>query len=161
MSVRASASLAAIEREYRDHFAAFLRVAAAIAGEDAGRDAVQEAFVAAVKGRRKYRGDAPLEAWLWRIVVNSARKQATRRNTDIADLERPDVAVDDAVDTSGIRAEIGHLPERQRYVLFLRYFADLDYASIAAVLDMAPGTVGATLHAAHDALRPRVEVERR
>jgi DNA-directed RNA polymerase specialized sigma24 family protein len=41
--------------------------------------------------------------------------------------------------------------------LFLRYYADLDYASIAAALDIAEGTVGATLNAAHVALRRSLE----
>jgi DNA-directed RNA polymerase specialized sigma24 family protein len=52
-----------------------------------------------------------------------------------------------------LRARITLLPERQRLVLFLRYHADLDYASIATALQVAPGTVAATLHAAHAALR--------
>ena len=45
------------------------------------------------------------------------------------------------------------LPERQRLVVFLRYFADLDYREIAEALDVKVGTVSATLHAAHAALR--------
>ena len=38
-------------------------------------------------------------------------------------------------------------------VVFLRYFADLDYRSIARALDIEVGTVSATLHAAHATLR--------
>jgi RNA polymerase sigma factor (sigma-70 family) len=41
------------------------------------------------------------------------------------------------------------LPERQRTVVFLRYFADLGYRTIAETLDVEVGTVSATLHAAH------------
>ena len=43
--------------------------------------------------------------------------------------------------------------ERQRLAVFLRYFADLDYRSIATALDVAVGTVSATLATAHAALR--------
>jgi DNA-directed RNA polymerase specialized sigma24 family protein len=42
-------------------------------------------------------------------------------------------------------------------VLFLRYFADLDYRAIASVLGVTPGTVGSTLNAAHAALRRQLE----
>jgi DNA-directed RNA polymerase specialized sigma24 family protein len=42
-------------------------------------------------------------------------------------------------------------------VAFLRYYADLDYEGIASVLGIAPGTVAATLNAAHAALRERLE----
>ena len=55
-------------------------MAAAIAGDrELGRDAVQEAFAAAVRKRRSYRGDGTLEAWVWRIVVNAARDARRRR----------------------------------------------------------------------------------
>jgi RNA polymerase sigma factor (sigma-70 family) len=48
---------------------------------------------------------------------------------------------------------IGLLPDRQRLVVFLRYYADLDYRSIAEILGVARGTLAATLHAAQEQLR--------
>jgi len=41
--------------------------------------------------------------------------------------------------------------------LFLRYYADLDYRAIATALEIRTGTVSATLHAAHAALRDALE----
>jgi Sigma-70, region 4 len=41
---------------------------------------------------------------------------------------------------------IRELPERQRLVLFLRYYGDLDYRGIARAPDVRVGTVSATLH---------------
>jgi RNA polymerase sigma factor (sigma-70 family) len=58
---------------------------------------------------------------------------------------------------SEVRALLARLPERQRLVLFLRYYADLDYDAIATALGISSGTVGATLHAAHAALRPHIQ----
>jgi RNA polymerase sigma factor (sigma-70 family) len=49
------------------------------------------------------------------------------------------------------------LPERQRLVLFLRYYADLSYTQIGAALGLRTGTVSATLAAAHRTLRARLE----
>ena len=43
---------------------------------------------------------------------------------------------------------MGKDPQRQREIVFLHYYADLDYASIAEALEISPGTVGATLNAA-------------
>jgi RNA polymerase sigma factor (sigma-70 family) len=60
-------------------------------------------------------------------------------------------------DADAVLGEIGRLPERQRLALFLRYYADLDYAAIADVLGVRPGTVAATLNAAHTTLRRRLE----
>jgi DNA-directed RNA polymerase specialized sigma24 family protein len=53
------------------------------------------------------------------------------------------------------------LPERQRLVLFLRHYADLDYGSIAVALSISDGTVAATLHAAHSRLRELLSEVRR
>jgi RNA polymerase sigma factor (sigma-70 family) len=52
---------------------------------------------------------------------------------------------------------VAHLPERQRLALFLRYFADLPYDRIAEVLEVSPGTVAASLNAAHRTLREQLE----
>jgi RNA polymerase sigma-70 factor (ECF subfamily) len=124
---------------------------AAIAGdEDSGADAVHDAFVRAVRKRRSYRGDGPLEAWVWRMVVNAAKKRKTRA----AHIEtREAVAAQENGFGDPVRSLVASLPERQRLTLFLRYYADLDYESIAATLGVTTGTVGATLNAAHAALR--------
>ena len=71
------ATPAQLEALYRARFAHFVRVAVAICGDsDRGRDVVQNAFISAIRHRRSFRGDAPLEAWVWRIVVNEARRVA-------------------------------------------------------------------------------------
>jgi RNA polymerase sigma-70 factor (ECF subfamily) len=44
------------------------------------------------------------------------------------------------------------LPPRRRLVVFLRYFADLPYAEIAAIAGISEGTVAATLAQAHEEL---------
>jgi RNA polymerase sigma factor (sigma-70 family) len=49
------------------------------------------------------------------------------------------------------------LPERQRLAVYLRYYADLDYRAIAAVLAVKVGTVSATLSAAHNRLREQLQ----
>jgi RNA polymerase sigma factor (sigma-70 family) len=51
-----------------------------------------------------------------------------------------------------VRAAVRRLPERQRLVLFLRFYADMDYATIAELLGKSEGTVGASLNAARTTL---------
>jgi RNA polymerase sigma factor (sigma-70 family) len=151
------ADLEEIEALYRDRLAAFVRTAAAIAGDlESGRDAVQEAFATAVRKRERYRGEAPLEAWLWRIVVNEARDRRRRRAP--VPLAAVGSSNDRHVsDEDALRVALAALPERQRLAVFLRYYADLDYEGVRTALDIAPGTVGATLNAAHAALRRQLE----
>jgi len=158
------ATPAELEALYRARFDSFVRVAAGICRDaEAGRDAVQSAFVAAVRSRRSFRGSGTLEAWVWQIVVNEARRNA-RRDQGVsleADGLTPAANGDAGADPLGVRRWIATLPPRQREVVFLRYFADLDYRTIARVLGLAPGTVSATLSTAHRALRTRLEATRR
>ncbi len=148
----ARASLSELEVLYRSRYNRFVRVASAILrDEERAVDAVQEAFASALRDRSRFRGDGPLEAWVWRTVVNTARKQrAQTRDMSLDD----EVAGDDPEPADdSVRRAVRRLPERQRLALFLRYYADLDYESIARVLDVRPGTVAAALHAAHETLR--------
>ena len=155
--VMKGADLDEIEALYRGRFDAFIRTATAICGDpDAGRDAVQEAFASAVRKRSTFRRDGTLEAWLWSIIVNEARSRARRREF-VPGMRTASSEDGRGSETDALRAALAALPERQRLAAFLRYYADLDYAGIAAVLGISPGTVGATLNAAHAALRQRLE----
>ncbi len=153
--------LEAIESVYRERLPAFVRVATAIVGDrELARDAGHDGFVRAVLYRRRFRGGGSPEAWLWRIVVNEARKRGAREAratpVDPSDL-RVEHAVDNGRPSDELSALIAALPERQRLTLFLRHYADLDYAAIAHALSVSQGTVGATLNAAHKALREQLE----
>lgn len=157
-----------LEQLYRARFKTFLRVASAITRDpDTGRDAVQSAFVLAVRNRREFRGAGGLDAWVWTIVLREARRVARTEQTISLDHVPEDALGDPAsnghADTEwfGIRRYIASLPERQREAVFLRYFADLDYRAIARVLEVEPGTVSATLSAAHQTLRRRLEARTR
>jgi len=149
-----------LESAYRDRYPDLLRVAAAITGgAESGRDAVHDAFVDLIRARESYRGNGHLEAWAWAAVVNAARKQARRRDSlplKEEALDAPSTSNEDSRH-GAVRAAIARLPERQRLALFLRYYADLDYASIAEALGTAPGTVAAALHAAHETLRQTLQ----
>jgi RNA polymerase sigma-70 factor (ECF subfamily) len=159
--VSRGATIDELELLYRDELPRFVRAAAAIVGDEAaGRDAVQEAFVRAVRKRASFKFESPLEAWVWRIVINEALALRRSRAPELEwesesaftsstnHVPEPDAAV---------RAWVAALPERQRLAVFLRYFADLDYQSIAVALEVEVGTVSATLATAHAALRRSYE----
>ena len=141
-----------LEALYRAKLPEFRRVAAAIAGDrELGRDAVQEAFARAVQRRRDFRGSGTLEAWVWRIVVNAARDARRRRPPASPPPHEP------ATNGHAPVLPLDLLTERQREIVFLHYYADLDYAAIADALEISAGTVGATLNAARRTLRQALE----
>jgi RNA polymerase sigma-70 factor, ECF subfamily len=152
--VRVGASLGELEDLYRTRYRHFLRVAMVITGDrERAQDAVQEAFASAVRSRADYRGEGPLEAWVWRSVINAARQQAVDHRQRLEFGEQPTSANGTPPDENAVRRWIAALPERQRLAVFLRFYADLDYRAIASALEIEVGTVSATLGAAYVSLR--------
>src|SRR6266508_2890003 len=154
-------ALAALSDIYESRYARFLRIAEAIVGDaEVARDCVQEAFVRLIRSRLQFRGEGSVDGWVWRTVVNTACN--VRRDTPAHRGHDPSVepaATNGHVVDAGVRALLATLPERQRLVLFLRYYADLDYRAIAEVLEIQPGTVGATLNHAHSAMKRLLKEE--
>jgi RNA polymerase sigma factor (sigma-70 family) len=146
---------------YEHRYRKFLRVAEAIVGEfELAHDVVQDAFARVIRRRFEFRSEGDVEGWVWRTVVNTARN--ARRDRKPGHLPLHELA-DEPPSTNGhrpdseLRALIASLPERPRLVLFLRYYADLDYARIAEALEIQPATVGATLNQAHTAIRRQLQ----
>jgi RNA polymerase sigma factor (sigma-70 family) len=151
--------VSAIEQAYRDDFRRFLSLAAGMLGDvEAGRDAVQEAFARAMRSRHELRDLERLPGWLWRSTVNACLEEKRRRRNRPQELS--EVAPDGGTDSwPEVRLAVAALPERQRLVLFLRHYADLDYDGIADVVGTSRGTVAATLNAAHRKVREAIAVE--
>ncbi len=155
-SVR-GASLEQIEVVYRKELPHYRRVAQAIVGDrELACDVVQAAFVFAIKGRERFRGHGSIEGWIYRAVINEARDRVRGRTVVSLDEWLPADDEQPEIDGRWVRRAVAELPERQRLVLFLRYFGGLDYQAIADVLEIKPGTVAATLSAARESLRARL-----
>ena len=156
MSILRDRRLAELEQLYRTRHAHFVNVARAITGDgERAAEAVQDAFADAIRSRRTFREEGSFEAWVWRAVVNAARKAVRKPLVEAgseAALELPAPA-----NVVGLAPLIAALPERQRLMVFLRYYADLDYRSIAQALDVEIGTVSATLAVAHRSIRRTLE----
>lgn len=159
---RRDSQLADLSEVYEDRFESFLFTATAYLGDaDAAFDAVQDGFATAVRRRETYRGDGSLEAWLWAVVVNAIRdhgRRAARLPAPVGDTRRLDSTahVHGGQRDEDVRRALALLPERQRLVVFLHYYADLDYPTIARVLGISKGTVAATLNAGRNALKTRL-----
>ena len=162
-------SLTEIEAVYRARGADFFRLALARTGDrERARDAVQEGFAAAIRGRDSYRGSGSVEAWVARCVLNASHDalRAERRrgapvgpHADPVQDEPSEAGFANSVDpdVALVRRALRGLPRRQRDALFLRHYLDLEYAAIAEALGIEVGTVSATLHAARAALAEQLE----
>lgn len=149
-------------------------------------DAAQEAFVTAYRSLASWRGDGPFAAWLTRIAVRIALRQAGKRTTvawrapagtrlddpaapSAADLavERASVAASSWTDpaqlavraerATEIRAAVTSLPEPYREVVALRFFAEASLDEIARQTERPLGTVKTHLHRGLARLRQQLE----
>jgi RNA polymerase sigma factor (sigma-70 family) len=145
--------LQAIEAVYRGRGADFYRFALARTSDpELARDAVQEGFARAIRAANGFRGTGSLEAWIGRCVLNAAI-DASRASGAQELEEHTDDEAPASVETDGdVRKALRRLPVRQRDALFLRYYLDFDYVTIAETLGVEVGTVSATLHAARENL---------
>jgi RNA polymerase sigma-70 factor (ECF subfamily) len=161
MGVSDNSRLAELEAVYEARLDDFVRAAAAITGGlESGRDAVHDAFVSAIRNLDQFRSESRLEAWVWQVVIHTAlkarRQTRQRARHDSAEANRGETN-GHLDEVEGLRATIVLLPERQRLILFLRYYADLDYQQIADALGLRRGTISAALYAAHQKLRQHLE----
>jgi len=143
---------AAIEVLYRHRYTRFRNGVAPIVGSyEAAHDAVQEGFARALRASGQYGGRGSLEGWVWRVVLRTALEQR-RKDADDLPLEELDLSFVEPERDLALTDAVRSLPPQRRLVVFLRYFADLPYRTIAEALEIDTGTVAATLAQARDAL---------
>lgn len=128
---------------------ALLRLARLLTG-DAHRadDLVQEVLARAyVKWKRITQTDRP-DMYVRRMLVNanvSWWRRAVNRELTVAEPTVDRAAAGDlsieAVERDAMWRLVSALPARQRAVLVLRYYEDMDDAAIAEILDCSPNTV--------------------
>lgn len=149
---------AAIERLYRQRYTRFRNGVATVTGSyEAAHDAVQEGFARALRARRQYSSRGSLEGWVWRIVLRTALEQ--RRRDEELPLEAVDPGFVESERDFALAGAVQALAPQRRLVVFLRYFADLPYRTIAEALAIDEGTVAATLAQAKQALAAILDEE--
>lgn len=153
----------------RDEFAEFyagnkdrcLRAAIAYGmAPDRAEDAVAEAFSRAWSRWHSVRTAESPRAWVLRTAINADISWWRRRRREVV-TEPPELAAEPTDLTGGtvLIAAVRRLPPRQREVVVHRYLLDLDTATTARALGIAPGTVAASLHHALAKLRADLTTE--
>jgi len=162
----ASAFQALVER----HRAMVYRVAYQFAGNhhDA-EDIAQEVFIKVYRSLDRFRQDAQLTSWMYRIVMNACidHRRRSRASMSAADGDEAEYRMLNAPEeTPGpeerayageigevLQLEIGRLPKGQRIVFVMRHYQGMKLCEIADALGLAEGTVKRQLHAAVHRLR--------
>ncbi len=142
--------------------------------EDDARDACQEAFIAAYRNLKNFRGEAKVSSWLHRIAVNQCLTTKRRQKTRAEDfLDAEDGAEDRAFVASPhlsparttekaermtlVRQAVGALPSELRQVIVMKEFEEMTFLEISETLELPLSTVKSRLYTALKQLRMKLE----
>lgn len=141
-----------------------------IVGSADSEEVAQEVFVRIYRGLSRFRGDAALGTWIYRLAVNAALSHVTRRPrytdseealTNLPAPERPEI---DPQLSARLEEALGELPPGYRAVLVLHDVHGLSHEECAEILGCRIGTSKSQLHKARTRMRellgPRLAQER-
>jgi RNA polymerase sigma-70 factor, ECF subfamily len=139
-----------------------------IVGPGDAEEVAQEAFIRVFRGLPKFRGDAALGTWIYRLAVNAALSHRARRaNAPTAPseeqgAERIAAAVPEARDLAlrkQLERALAALPIGYRTVLVLHDVEGLEHEEVAQILGCHVGTSKSQLHKARARLREALAVQ--
>ena len=128
-----------------------------VLNHDDANDLLQNTFLKAWTNIESFRGDSLLSTWLYKIAINECitflNKQRNQNNVSIDDtdvflLERlkGDSYFDGDEAQMKLQEAILSLPEKQRIVFVMKYFDEMKYEEMSAVLDTSVGALKASYH---------------
>jgi RNA polymerase sigma-70 factor (ECF subfamily) len=120
-------------------------------------DALQNTFIKAWRFFDNFRAESSLKTWLWRIATNeSLTVLAKRKRRSQSDLkvvensmshsEQASSPLDSAAMQERLEAAIATLPDKQKQVFLMKYYDEMKYSEIAAVLGGTEGSLKASFH---------------
>ncbi len=153
------------DRLYRSAYPRVYRTLAAILGDpDEAEDCAQDAFVKAFQAWKRWRPDAPAEAWIHRIAVNRAisyRRTARMRSVGelLRRLGRPALSTDPAHTATkpDLLTALRSIPPKLAVAIVLRHYHGYNNREIALALGVSERTIGTRLSQASARLRVLLE----
>jgi RNA polymerase sigma-70 factor (ECF subfamily) len=160
-----------VRRTYVDTYTLAVRLTAS---EEDARDVVQEAYLRAWKGIRRFRGDAQFSTWMYRITANTAatvsskrRRQRTVHIDEVADpveteiALHPELATENSELMAQLSAALQELPPRLRALVVLKDVYGLSHEDIADELGISVTAAKVRLHRGRKRMRDLLYEEAR
>jgi RNA polymerase sigma-70 factor (ECF subfamily) len=125
-------------------------------------DLVQETFVHAYKGIKKFKEQYQFYTWLYRIAINLCINYCKRKKiiqfTSLANAEfyadkNPKASLEAQELKRVVERQLAQLPNEQKMVFVLRTFEEMGYQEIADILGISVGTVMSRLARARQKLK--------
>jgi RNA polymerase sigma-70 factor, ECF subfamily len=119
-------------------------------------DAVQETWISAIKGLNKLQNPSLFVSWLFRILTNKCIDRIREKQGELHRLKRVTIKLETSEgsnENEALRQAIQGLSDEQKTLIMLRFGQELQVGQIAAMLNLAEGTVKSRLHRALARLR--------
>ncbi len=152
-----------VRQTYVDTFTLAMRLTS---NEEDAADVVQEAYLRAWKGLKRFRGDAAFSTWMYRITANAASSHAQKRrrtrfepiNEAVEPVDehlahQPELAAESAADLAALSRTLDELPPKLRSVVVLKDVYDLPHDAIAEELGISTTAAKVRLHRGRRRLR--------
>lgn len=152
-----------VRRTYVDTYTLAVRLTG---NEEDARDVVQEAYLRAWKGIRRFRGDAAFTTWLYRITANASytlvERRRRRRTTRLDDVDdpidrslgaQPDTLAESSAGLGELSVALDQLPPTLRTLVILKDVYGLSHDAIADELDISIAAAKVRLHRGRKRLR--------
>jgi RNA polymerase sigma-70 factor, ECF subfamily len=152
-----------VRRTYVDTYTLALRLTS---HEEDARDVVQEAYLRAWKGLRRFRGESQFSTWLYRITGNTAfthlQKRRRHRTARLDEIEEPletnpesspELAAESRSGLDELAAALGRLPTGLRQVIVLKDIYGLTHEAIAQETGISVAAAKVRLHRGRKRLR--------
>lgn len=131
-------------------------LAARLGSRDAASDVLQNAFLRAVKSRRRFRGVENPVAYMFQIARNEAARAVDKRRVTVQALPTEELLADEnesVDDAEAIAAALDRLVADDRELVELKIYAGLTFREIATIVDRPPATVATRYRRALESLR--------
>jgi len=119
-------------------------------------DAVQETWISVIKGLNKLQNPSLFVSWLFRILTNKCIDRIRGKKSKLNRLEQLNIRSESLENLSrndSLSKAVKSLSDEQRILIMLRFGQGLQLGQIAAMLNIAEGTVKSRLHRALARLR--------
>lgn len=144
-----------IIRKYQSRI--YWHVRKMVLSHDDADDLLQEIFIKIWQNLHSFRGDSSLFTWLYRIATNETltflKKRDKAKTMSFDDsgfnwesyLDNDPLFDGEAIERK-LYASMAKLPDKQRQVFQLKYFEEMKYEEMAAILNVSVGALKASYH---------------
>ncbi|MDD3004595.1 sigma-70 family RNA polymerase sigma factor [Flavobacterium sp.] len=126
-----------------------------VLNHDDAHDVLQNVFIKVFQNIKNFKGESKLFSWIYRIATNESitfiQQKAKKNNLSFEEYSqkqienlKADIYFDGDEIQLKLQKAIAHLPEKQQLVFKMKYFQELKYEEISAILGTSVGGLKAS-----------------